>query len=93
MVAKLYKEAFYLVLKQNDQYKQSDAHKLIKDCPDQLQAQYLGGKNPYNYKSENTKKYINCAAFFHYPVKIKKKQCHDGYIEGVSYAELFQFFL
>ena len=73
VVAELNEKAFYLVLKQYDEHKESDSHELIKNRTEELEFKYLRREYPDYNESEHSEEYIERAALLHYPVEIEEE--------------------
>lgn len=84
MVAECHKEALYLVLKQDDEYKQADAHELVENRTYEFHLKNLRCEHPDNDEGQDSEEYVDGAALLHYLVDIVEQKCGERYIEYVA---------
>ena len=79
--AKIVEEAADVLLKQDDDGKDADAHKLVEESAQQLHLQHLADNNPAADEQQHAIEYVDGARLLHQLVAIKK---HYRYKEDVD---------
>ena len=60
-----------LLLEEDDQNQQPDAHKLIEDDADEAHLEYFGSNHPHDDEGHHTIENVDGAGFFHQAVDIE----------------------